>query len=131
MKNCRLMRGLLTLSIILGSLFIIPGDGLTKEADPVTLEVLYPTGAIEVTQLHSARLQDLRGKTICELSNARWETERTFPVIRQLLQKRFPDAKIIPYTEFIVGKIEIENAENIGEMMRKKGCQAVITGNAA
>ncbi len=130
MKYDWFMRGLLTLSIIFGSL-VIPRVGLSAEAGPVPLEVLYPTGVIEVTQLHSARLPDLHDKTICELSNARWEAERTFPVIRQLLQKRFPDAKIIPFTEFIVGKIEIENAENIGEMMRKKGCQAVITGNAA
>jgi len=98
---------------------------------PVSLEVYSPTGAIEVTQLFSPRLPDLHGKIICELSNEMWETERTFPFIRELLQRQFPTAKIIPYTEFVKGRTALENAEEIGDMVLAKGGQAVITGNAA
>ena len=100
-------------------------------AGPVSLEVYSPTGAIKVTQLFSPRLPDLHGKTICELSNEMWETQRMFPVIRELLQRQFPTAKIIPYTEFVRGRIELENAEDIGDIVAEKGGQAVITGNAA
>ncbi len=55
--------------------------------------------SFQVTPLHAPRLADLNGKTICELSNDNWEWQRTFPVIRELLQRQFPTAKIIPYTE--------------------------------
>ncbi len=103
----------------------------TGAGDPVTLEVYSPTGAIEITQLFSPRLSSLDGKVICELSNDSWETHRTFPAIREQLQKQFPTAKIIPYTEFPQGKLELENAEDIGNMIIGKGGQAVIVGNAA
>jgi hypothetical protein len=46
-----------------------------------------------------------------------------------LLQKRFPDVKIIPYTEFPVGTRGIDD-DKIGEIVKGRGCQAVITGNA-
>lgn len=114
-----------------------PERGTNADGDPskkssmALLEVFHPAGAIEVKQLHAPRLPDLNGKTICELSNSRWGTERTFPVIRQLLKEKFPDAKIIPYNEVISGKREIESAEQIGDMILAKGGQAVIAGNAA
>jgi hypothetical protein len=95
----------------------------------VELEVFDPTGAGEVTHLHAPRLSDLNGKTICELSNGLWEAHRIFPLIRELLTKQFPDVKIIPYTEFPVGKGGIDD-EKIAEMVKKKGGHAVITGTA-
>lgn len=95
----------------------------------VELEVYNPTGAVDITEVFAPRLADLNGKTICELSNGSWQDTRTFPVIRELLQKRFPRAKIIPYTEFARGRAEVETDENI-DLVVKKGCDAVITGNA-
>jgi hypothetical protein len=95
----------------------------------VGLEVFDPTGAAEVTYLHAPRLSDLNGKTICELSNGLWEAHRILPLIRELLTKQFPEVKIIPYTEFPVGKGGIDN-EKIAEMVKKKGGHAVITGTA-
>ena len=94
---------------------------------PVTLEVLNPTGASEVTNVHAPRLTDLHGKIICELGNRSWEADRTFPVIRELLQERFPDAKIVPWSEFPVAS----DTSDISDILKKKGCQAVIVGNAA
>ena len=117
-----LMMGLLALWTV-----TLPGEATA--ADPVTLKVYDPTGAIEVTQLFAPRLADLNGKTICELSNASWEAYRTFPVIRDLLQKQFPTAKIIPYTEFPEGTAKID-VPNIGNVVKQKGCNAVIVGNA-
>jgi hypothetical protein len=99
-------------------------------SDPVTLKVYDPTGAIEVSQPFAPRLADLHGKTICELSNGKFEYERTFPLIRELLQRQFPTAKIIPYTEFPIGNAKID-VDEIGAILKREGCEAVIVGNAA
>jgi hypothetical protein len=92
------------------------------------LEVYNPCGNIEVANVHAPRLGTLSGKTICELSDGIWEHARTFPRIRELLQKRLPDLKIIPYSELPVGDIDIEG---IGEVVKGKRCDGVIVGNAA
>jgi hypothetical protein len=92
------------------------------------LEVYNPTGIIQVTNVHARRLTTLKGKTICELSDGIWEHDRTFPKIRELLLERFPDLKIIPYTELPIGNFDIED---IGDRVKKLGCDGVIVGNAA
>jgi len=97
----------------------------------VAIEVYNPTGAVQkVTNLHAERLTDLAGKTIGELSNGWWEANRTFPLIRSLLQKQVPGLKIIPYTELPFGTRLMDVAE-IGDIVRGKGCDAVIVGNSA
>lgn len=100
--------------------------GTTPTTGPVTFKMLNPTGAIEVTQLFAPRLADLQGKTICEINAGGWQARRTFPVIRELLQRQFPTAKIIPYTEFEGGG---RNNEKNNSLLVKLGCQAVIVGN--
>jgi ABC-type amino acid transport substrate-binding protein len=96
----------------------------------VTLKVLNPTGVLEVAQPHAPRLPDLDGKTIGELSNGVWDDQRTFPFIRGLLQKRFPRAKFVPFSEFPIGSEQIDSEAAI-DLLQQKGCDAVITGNAA
>lgn len=96
---------------------------------PVTLKVYNPSGAFEMTQTFAPRVDDLNGKTICEVSNGGWEADRIFPAIRDLLQKQFPTTKIVTYDKFPVGITEID-VEKIGEMVKAKGCQAAIVGNA-
>ena len=100
-----------------------------KEKDMVKLEVFDPCGVVVGTACHAHRLSELSGKTLCEISNGEWETDRTFPLIRELLQKQFPTAKIIPYTEFPVGLDQID-IDEIGKIVKDKGCQAAIVGNA-
>lgn len=101
---------------------------------PVTLEVYDPSGAFEVAQLFAARLDTLKGKTICEINNGSWEYQRTFPLIRELLQKQFPTAKFIPYTEFpiipLVTPVTATTFAPTIKLVKAKGCDAVITGNA-
>ena len=101
------------------------------------LKVYKPTGAIEVRQTFASRLPDLHGKTICELSNGAFEASRTFAYMREVLKSRFPTAKFVPYTEFPHGhgskgggSYAIDD-DGIVEMVKLRGCQAVITGNAA
>lgn len=95
----------------------------------VTLEVYNPSGALKASEQHAPRLDTLNGKTICELSNGIWEAERMFPLIREELKKRYPDIRIIPYTEFPVGNDQIDSAE-VAKLVQAKGGQAVISGNA-
>jgi hypothetical protein len=97
----------------------------------VTLEMIDPTGSAEVINLHAPRLPDLEGKVICELSARKWEAPRTFPELRRLLQKQYPTSRILPFTEFpqgdMVGGIDDDKT---AEIVGRKGCQAVILGNA-
>ena len=98
-------------------------------------EVVNPLGntIVEARPL-APRLQTLEGKTICEASTLLFRAEETFPLIRELLKKRFPTAKIIPYTDFPSAPhtSELEkNLEALGKALIEKGCHALITGNGA
>ena len=97
----------------------------------ITLKLYNPSGIIETSQLHALRLDTLEGKTICELSNAGWEHNRIFPAVREQLQKMFPTAKIIPYTESISNRPAIENLALVDKVLKEKRCDAVISGMAA
>ena len=59
---------------------------------------------------------------ICELSADKWEAGRTFPALRELLQKRFPTARILPFTEFPQGK-EVGGIDDdkTADVVAKKG----------
>jgi len=94
-----------------------------------SLEVYNPTGSVRVTNLHARRLQTLDHMTICELSDHMWESHRTFPAIREVLSRQFPETTIVPYTD-------LPNAYGVGSealsnKIREKGCNGVIVGNAA
>ena len=51
-------------------------------------------------------------------------------MIRRLLKERFPRLNIIPFTEFPTGTEPIDNESTIDRLL-EKGCEALITGNAA
>ncbi len=94
------------------------------------LEVFNPSGPVQSAEYHHApRLAHLGGKTICELSNGNFRPNGTFSLIRQLLQKRFPDATFVPYTELPLGMEKID-VDDIGDIVVAKGCHAVIGGNS-
>lgn len=100
-----------------------------RAEEAVALSVYNPTGAVEVTQTFTPRVADLNGKTICEVSDDQWEANRTFPLIKELLQKQFPTAKIVPPEQFptlLMGS----DVAGLEEAVKKAGCQAVIVGNA-
>ena len=59
-----------------------------------------------------------------------WEDQRTFEKMRAELAKRLPDTKIVPFTEFPIGS-ELIDSEAAIDLLVSKGCDAVITGNAA
>ncbi|MBI2858427.1 MAG: hypothetical protein HYX90_05045 [Chloroflexi bacterium] len=100
-----------------------------ESAARVELDLYNPTGLLETTIFHAPRLPDLAGRTLCELSNDRWRDYMTFPLIREALRKRLPNTRIIPFTEFPIGPLEID-VDGIAEIIKQKGCDAVIGGNA-
>jgi hypothetical protein len=95
-------------------------------------EVLRPIGEAASKTMHSApRLDTLNGKTICEVWNAGYRGDRTFPKIRELLQKRYPGLKIVPYTEFPLSRhYNIDEVlKDLPQLLQQKGCDALISGN--
>jgi hypothetical protein len=94
------------------------------------LRVNNPTGVLETSVLHADRLDTLDGKTICELSNGSWQFERIFPFIREQLKEQYPTVKMLPYSEVIWQRSELENLEHVGKVLEEKGCEAVIAGMA-
>jgi hypothetical protein len=97
------------------------------------LEVFVPTGSGGSGNKYpyARRLADLNGKTIGEISNRLWESDRIFPLIRELLKQRFPGIKFVPYTEFPSGADHISDNEELGDLVVAKGCDAVIGSSAA
>jgi hypothetical protein len=103
-----------------------------------TIEVVSPVGLEVVKRSGSApRLGSLDGKTIGEVWNGVFKGDFTFPIIRKLLQQKYPRLRIIPYTEFphTPGSDnptqQRERARLIAAMAKEKGCDAVISGNGA
>lgn len=102
------------------------------DTEQMTYEVVRPVGEVTVEpQLPARRLDTLDGKTVCEFYNGIFRGERTFPGIREALKKRYPNIKIIPYTELpTLDIVRIEDElKNLPEVLRRNKCDAVITGN--
>ncbi len=105
---------------------------LTKE--PV-YEVVSPLGE-STTKVRSLApsLETLEGKTICQLWNKMFQGEVTFPIIEELLSKRYPGIKFVSHAEF--GGThgpdeETERAmmESLPGKLKAYRCDAVISGN--
>ena len=102
------------------------------------IAVVSPAG-LEVVKRRGAapRLPNLDGKTIGEVWNGVFKGDFTFPIIRRLLQQKYPRLRIIPYTEVphLPGSdnptAQREHAHRIAAMATAQGCDAVIVGNGA
>lgn len=98
--------------------------------------VISPIGSEAVEQKNLAkRLDTLNGKTVCEVWNEDFKGDIMFPIYRELLKERFPDVKIVPYTELPFASLKgtpSYQREVLGQIiagLREKGADAVITGN--
>src|ERR1035437_4856318 len=103
-----------------------------------TLRVVSPSGEQLASSAGAATssLDTLNGKTIGEVWNGSFEGQVSFPIIRELLKKRFPGVKVIPYSEFPLFPVtslspqrKAENLEALRVALAAKKCDAVITGN--
>jgi len=101
------------------------------------VKVVSPVGKPVVEEVSSPPpLNTLNGKTVCEVWNGSFEGHVSFPIIREMLQKRYPDVKVIPYTEFPLFPItalspekKAQRLEAVKVALKEKGCEAVIAGN--
>ena len=85
-------------------------------------DVVSPLG-IEVVKRKgvSPRLADLNGKTEAEVWNGVFKGDQTFPIIRKLLQRKFPSINISPFTEFLhYAGGDNPNARNWSPKCRKR-----------
>ena len=101
-------------------------------------DVSSPLGDETITRKSVApRIDTLDGKTIGEVWNGVYKGDSTFPVLREVLKRKYPGVKVIPYTEFPAGYggetlgEQRESARKIAAMALERGCDAIITGNGA
>jgi len=107
------------------------GPAAAKEA---TYAVVSPLGESTVKMITMApRLDTLEGKTICMVWNGMFKGEVTLPVIAEWLKKKYPTAKVIPYTDMPRESSWLpwpaKTQEDLAAVYKEKGCQAVISGN--
>jgi hypothetical protein len=96
----------------------------------VKLEFHDPSGALEVTQPHAARLASLAGKRIGFVSNEQWQAYRMLPLLKEMLEKDFSGITVLPIDTFPQGNALI-GEEHTAALVKKSGVDAVIVGNAA
>jgi hypothetical protein len=96
----------------------------------VSLEFHDPSGAIEVTRPHAARIAALAGKRIGFVSNEQWQAYRMLPLLKALLEADFPGIEVLPINAFPQGNGLI-GSEETAALVKASGVDAVIIGNAA
>jgi hypothetical protein len=98
--------------------------------------VISPVGGETVGKTGlAARPASLNGKTVGEIWNEDFKGDVMFPAYRELLKQRYPDVKIVPYTELPHGVLKGTPAyqrdvlAQISRALKDKGVDAVISGN--
>ncbi len=94
-------------------------------------KVVWPLGKTAYQPIGlKPRVSDLTNKTVCELSDYGFKSEEIFPIVREVLQKRYAGINFIEYTGFgrISGVKEDELMASLPEYLRANGADAVITG---
>src|SRR4051794_29368469 len=97
-------------------------------------EVVWPLGrsVCKATALAPAIL-DLNGKTVCELWDWVFRGDQMFPIINRELREQFPGINIVDYQAMgnPRGRDEAEYAAMLPELLRRHGCDAVISAVGA
>ena len=96
----------------------------------VTLEFHDPSGSIEVEHPHAPRLDSLAGKRIGFVSNEQWQSYRTLPLLKSLLEKDFPGVEVLPLDAYPQGNALI-GEEETAKLVKQSGVDAVFIGAAA
>ena len=97
-------------------------------------EVLWPLSRKAVKATAAApRIPDLNGKTIAELWDVIFRGETIYPLVRDYIKARFPDARFVGYSEFgnFHGAREREVTAALPDKLRAHGCDAAIVGIGA
>ena len=108
-----------------------------KNLEEPVYSVVSPLGDPVVKTIKMApRLDTLNGKTVCMVWNHAFKADVTLPAIGESLKERYPEIKIIPYTEIDAAiqaagreNPSAEEAEILQAVLKEKGCDALISGN--
>jgi hypothetical protein len=100
--------------------------------------VVTPSGEPAVqTKGLSPRLDTLDGKTVGMLWNRVFRGDETLPIIGELLTRRFPAMKVIPWEEFPVTSVpslhaarQQETLQALTDVLLERRVDAVVAGNA-
>ena len=93
-------------------------------------KVVWPLGkSTSKVRPLAKRLPDLEGKTICELYNQLFKGNVLFSETKKIFQEKFLGIKFVDHTNFgdIHGRHENAIIEALPDMLRKHGCDAVIS----
>ena len=105
-----------------------------KTSPEATFEVVWPLGKSAYTITPAgAGVASLKGKTVCELWDVMYKGEVVFPLLRELLQERYPGVKFVPYSEFggTHGAQEVKTIAGLPQKLAQHHCDAVISGIGA
>lgn len=97
-------------------------------------EVVWPLGRSVYEPVHlSHRLPDFQGKTVCELWDWVFRGDEIFPILRELLSRRYPGMEFVGCETFgnIHGPKEREVVAALPELLRRHKCDVVISGVGA
>ncbi len=109
---------------------------LPKNSGEPVYSVVSPLGDPTVKMITMApRLDTLAGKTVCLVWNHTFKADITLPAIGEALKKKYPNMKIVPYTE-IDAAVRAAGGERswtdpalLQAVLKKEGCDIVISGN--
>jgi hypothetical protein len=111
----------------------VSGQKSIKDTD---FKVVSPLGEVVVEDTPMApRLDTLDGKTVCFTWNAAFRADVTLSAVADLLQKKYPKVKVIPYTEMPESfkapppGTTTPEREALEAAFKKEDCDAIISGN--
>ena len=79
----------------------------------------------------AANIPDLNGKTLCEIRHT-FRSDETFPMLEQLLRERYPEVKFVSNKEVPdLPALSRDQIAELGNILRQKGCDALLSGNGA
>ena len=102
-----------------------------SDATKPLYEVVWPLGQLAYDEVATPdRFSDLNNKTVCELWDWLFKGEEIFPMLRDLLSKRYPGIKFVEYNAFgnTHGGKQTEVFANLPRLLREHGCEIVISG---
>ncbi len=107
----------------------------TKHSGEVPVyEVVWPLGrTVSEVVTPSSPVSDLRGKTVGELWDWLFRGDEMFLLIREKLRERYPGIKFVDYAVFgnTHGRKEAEVTAALPDLLRKHGCELVLSGVGA
>ena len=94
-------------------------------------DAVWPLGPrATISERFTDRLDTLDGKVIAELWDYLYEGDRAFPILRDALHARYPNATFVEYPIFgnIHGTDELEVVASLPETLAAHGVDGVLIG---